>query len=327
MTTEWVAGTCGGVCGLALSFPLDTARIRMQTAGVFADSSARGLSMVGVLRHAARADGVAALYRGFPAPALASGGMNAIAFSTFHACERLVAASKPPTGSCWAGGGGGGIDTRDDDRRARATSSSSSPPASSSAPTTASLSLVEQSACGAAAGVASSLVRGPVERLKTVMQASRRMKGVERESNELTRTRRRVAHVADELVSHATLISSTSFGHIHVSIRREHHRLFLRRTLGVQAREGRAGAAPYASSFAAARALVREGGARALFRGTGATMLREALQMMVRRRARLSARDARRGNDGVGEPLRETRAPPWALPFSALRTRTSANLF
>ena len=76
---EFIAGNVGGLVGICVVYPLDTAKIRMQT-----HSSYRSTS--DVLRKMAKIDGIGSVYRGLASPALGFGLTFAISFRcmTFH---------------------------------------------------------------------------------------------------------------------------------------------------------------------------------------------------------------------------------------------------
>ena len=128
-----VAGTCGGILGQLLSFPVDTVRVRMQTEGML--GRARQPGMWATARDIMRSEGPFALYRGLLVPCLGYGSINAVAFMTDDGLKPLI-------------------------KQMRGMSSD------------AELGLGDSIFCGASAGVTSSLVRGPIERMKTVMQSS-----------------------------------------------------------------------------------------------------------------------------------------------------------
>ncbi|CAM9387058.1 unnamed protein product [Ascophyllum nodosum] len=75
---ELAGGTVGGVLGMALVYPLDTIKSRMQTSG-----QSRYPSMIHVLTSMARTDGVFSLYRGLLSPVVGAGALFAITFSSY----------------------------------------------------------------------------------------------------------------------------------------------------------------------------------------------------------------------------------------------------
>lgn len=139
-----IAGQIAGMVGLALVHPLDTVKSRLQatvvtpaTAGTLgamrggAAAMTVSTSAVGVARSLVERDGAKGLYRGLTAPMLAYGAINAVAFSTnAYARDSIERAFGEEVASSTAAG----------------------------------------ALSGAAAGLFSSFVRGPAERLKTVQQ-------------------------------------------------------------------------------------------------------------------------------------------------------------
>jgi solute carrier family 25 carnitine/acylcarnitine transporter 20/29 len=84
---EFVAGNTGGLCGILAVYPLDTAKIRMQTynATTYRNMRAVFVNMVGN-------DGVMSLYRGLPSPALGFGLTFAASFGAYgHGCRTIAA--------------------------------------------------------------------------------------------------------------------------------------------------------------------------------------------------------------------------------------------
>lgn len=70
---EFVAGNVGGLIGISVVYPLDTAKIRMQTHTQYKSTS-------DVLRKMVQTDGVQSLYRGLASPAAGFGLTFAISF-------------------------------------------------------------------------------------------------------------------------------------------------------------------------------------------------------------------------------------------------------
>jgi len=143
-----LAGQIAGMVGLALVHPLDTVKSRVQQGGGATSASARlaagGLGDDGgggkikrqsaamrVTRELLKQDGARGLYRGLTAPMLAYGAINAVAFSTNSLARDAL---EDYVGYDFAHSVPGGV------------------------------------LSGAAAGLTSSFVRGPAERLKTVQQ-------------------------------------------------------------------------------------------------------------------------------------------------------------
>lgn len=151
-----IAGQIAGMVGLTLVHPLDTVKARLQaatplttttTATVRGASSGTGFGVLGTLgngygyqqretamcvaRNLLAQDGARGLYRGLTAPMLAYGAINAVAFATNASVRDAI-----------------------EDRFGKEVASSTAAGAFS----------------GALAGLTSSFVRGPAERLKTVQQ-------------------------------------------------------------------------------------------------------------------------------------------------------------
>lgn len=70
---EFAAGNVGGIIGISIVYPLDTAKIRIQTHPHYKSTS-------DVLRKMIRIDGVKSLYRGLASPAVGFGLTFAISF-------------------------------------------------------------------------------------------------------------------------------------------------------------------------------------------------------------------------------------------------------
>lgn len=151
-----IAGQIAGMVGLTLVHPLDTVKARLQAATVplatATTTSVRGASSAGfgvvgtlwngygyqqretamcVARNLLAQDGARGLYRGLTAPMLAYGAINAVAFATNASVRDAI-----------------------EDRYGKEVASST----------------VAGAFSGALAGLTSSFVRGPAERLKTVQQ-------------------------------------------------------------------------------------------------------------------------------------------------------------
>ena len=83
---EFAAGNVGGVAGILSVYPLDTAKIRLQTS-----TSATYKNTWDVLRSMAAVDGVGALYRGLAAPVFGFGLTFAVSFSAYgYGCRQLA---------------------------------------------------------------------------------------------------------------------------------------------------------------------------------------------------------------------------------------------
>ena len=147
-----IAGQIAGMVGLTLVHPLDTVKARLQAATPLATTAVRGASSGGVgvigplgggygyqqretamcvARNLLAQDGARGLYRGLTAPMLAYGAINAVAFATNASVKDAI-----------------------EDRFGKEVASGTTAGAFS----------------GALAGLTSSFVRGPAERLKTVQQ-------------------------------------------------------------------------------------------------------------------------------------------------------------
>jgi Mitochondrial carrier protein len=75
---EFIAGNVGGLIGICVVYPLDTAKIRMQTQKHYKSTS-------DVLRTMVKIDGIGSLYRGLASPALGFGLTFAISFRSLKA--------------------------------------------------------------------------------------------------------------------------------------------------------------------------------------------------------------------------------------------------
>ncbi|KNC48834.1 carnitine/acylcarnitine [Thecamonas trahens ATCC 50062] len=73
-----VAGNMGGIVGLAISFPLDTLKVRMMM------EPDKYVSLGATLRSMVASEGPASLYRGLTAPVAGYGVINAVAFGSFE---------------------------------------------------------------------------------------------------------------------------------------------------------------------------------------------------------------------------------------------------
>ena len=71
--SEFLAGNVGGLIGICVVYPLDTAKTRLQTYPHYKSTS-------DVIRSMIKADGVQSIYRGIPAPALGFGLTFAVSF-------------------------------------------------------------------------------------------------------------------------------------------------------------------------------------------------------------------------------------------------------
>ena len=81
---EFIAGNVGGLAGITLVYPLDTAKIRQQL-------SPASVSIRSVLSGMTKADGFTSLYRGLPSPAIGFGLVFAVSFSGYgHGCRVLA---------------------------------------------------------------------------------------------------------------------------------------------------------------------------------------------------------------------------------------------
>lgn len=84
---EFIAGNVGGLIGIVAVYPLDTAKIRMQTYPNYK-------STLDVIRQMIKADGIGSIYRGIPAPAFGFGLTFAVSFSSYGFCCRQIASNK-----------------------------------------------------------------------------------------------------------------------------------------------------------------------------------------------------------------------------------------
>ena len=146
-----LAGQVAGMVGLSVVHPVDTVKIRVQANGGHAISTASSL---------VRRDGPLALYRGIGAPMVAYGLINAVAFSTNTAVVRTLREGMDSTRVSNRGPGEPSTAGRDD----------------SVAGVTPTLFTNHEwlvgLAGGGAAGLTSSFIRGPAERVKTVQQVA-----------------------------------------------------------------------------------------------------------------------------------------------------------
>lgn len=128
-----IAGQIAGMVGLALVHPLDTVKSRLQTGGasVVLDGTATRGGAYAVAVNLVKKDGARGLYRGITAPMLAYGAINAVAFSANASAKNALRSTF-------------GEETAS--------------------------STVAGAVAGGFAGLVSSFVRGPAERLKTVQQ-------------------------------------------------------------------------------------------------------------------------------------------------------------
>ena len=72
---HFAGGTLGGMCGVAVSYPFDTVKVRMQTGGFN--------TMFGAFKHVATKEGMASFYKGVGAPLSAYGVIKAVTFGTY----------------------------------------------------------------------------------------------------------------------------------------------------------------------------------------------------------------------------------------------------
>jgi len=133
-----VAGTCGGVFGLSICYPLDTVKVRFQTrpAGTY-NGIWHCISTI------AKTEGVAALYRGLTSPVFGYGLINGAAFGT-----NTFVKHEFKQNAIW-------------NQRA------SYVPADMNR----ALTMPEMVISGAVAGAVQSFVRTPIEQIKVVMQS------------------------------------------------------------------------------------------------------------------------------------------------------------
>lgn len=89
---EWIdvlkdlnAGTVGGVAGIIAGHPLDTVKVRLQTA-----ETARTPSVVQTLRHIIAAEGPQGLFKGLLSPILSNAPINAVVFGVQGVAARAI---------------------------------------------------------------------------------------------------------------------------------------------------------------------------------------------------------------------------------------------
>lgn len=164
--------------GLTVVHPIDTVKSRVQTNA--------GTSAMGVASSLVRRDGPLALYRGIGAPMVAYGVINAVAFSTNTTVLRYLREG---------GGGGGGGGSPGPGAGAgggRGGNAVAETKALVSNPWIAGL------IAGGAAGLTSSFVRGPAERVKTVQQVAESSCGTGKVPEKFRGTMRTAATLARE---------------------------------------------------------------------------------------------------------------------------------
>ena len=154
-----LAGQVAGMVGLSVVHPIDTVKIRVQTNGGHAMSTASSL---------VRRDGPLALYRGIGAPMVAYGLINAVAFSTNTSVVRLLREGIDPK---WLPRNSRGPGEPSGSGRSGAGDGDGGGGAQTQTPLLTNPWLVGLVG-GAAAGLTSSFIRGPAERVKTVTQVA-----------------------------------------------------------------------------------------------------------------------------------------------------------
>jgi solute carrier family 25 carnitine/acylcarnitine transporter 20/29 len=87
---DFVAGAAGGLCECLSGHPLDTVKVRMQTAAP--ESLGRRMTVAGTLHSIAQAEGLRGLYRGVSSPLAGLVLINACMFSSFEAASRHLRA-------------------------------------------------------------------------------------------------------------------------------------------------------------------------------------------------------------------------------------------
>uniref|UniRef100_A0A7S1G657 Mitochondrial carrier protein n=1 Tax=Bicosoecida sp. CB-2014 TaxID=1486930 RepID=A0A7S1G657_9STRA len=132
-----VSGLTAGVSGLTVVYPLDTTKLRLQTC----PGEYKGA--FDCLRTVVKREGFAALYRGMSAPIAGYGAINSLLLSTYGMTAVVLRRRNAEAA--------GGVDRE--------------------------LSMEESMAAGAVAGVVSTVLRAPVERVKAVMQVRRNPDG------------------------------------------------------------------------------------------------------------------------------------------------------
>ncbi len=81
---EFIAGNVGGLIGISVVYPLDTAKMRLQVYPQYK-------SAYDVLTSMAKADGITSIYRGLTSPALGFGLTFAVSFSAYgYGCRTIA---------------------------------------------------------------------------------------------------------------------------------------------------------------------------------------------------------------------------------------------
>lgn len=90
---EWIdvlkdlnAGTVGGVAGIIAGHPLDTVKVRLQTA----DTLGKSPSVLQTLRHITATEGPRGLFKGLLSPILSNAPINAVVFGVQGAAARAI---------------------------------------------------------------------------------------------------------------------------------------------------------------------------------------------------------------------------------------------
>ena len=87
---DMVAGFCGGFCGVALGFPLDVIKTRIQTSHHTNQGAGKSVFRTG--RRIVRSEGIGGLYKGLASPLMTLSLSSSISFSSYGAFRELYAA-------------------------------------------------------------------------------------------------------------------------------------------------------------------------------------------------------------------------------------------
>jgi solute carrier family 25 carnitine/acylcarnitine transporter 20/29 len=98
-----IAGTVAGVAGIATGHPLDTVKVRLQTATTCGGQAYAGV--VDCVKAIVRQDGLRGLFRGMAAPIAANAPINAIVFAVEGAAMRLLRAADAGSSAGASGNG------------------------------------------------------------------------------------------------------------------------------------------------------------------------------------------------------------------------------
>lgn len=102
--TELIAGSVGGACQVIIGQPLDTLKVRAQTApaGAFKNT-------IDIVKQTAAKEGVRGFYKGMASPLVGIAAVNSLLFAAYGSCKRLInpfgELSLPQTALAGAGAG------------------------------------------------------------------------------------------------------------------------------------------------------------------------------------------------------------------------------